>query len=100
MNIVLDASTLSLARDGLLALRDAQGTRVTCLDGSLWITEDHGIADVLIGPGESFTIKRSGLTLVMALEPAALSLNERREPLLSRVRAYFAELWSPPAAPA
>jgi hypothetical protein len=35
MNIELDQSSLSLLRDGLVALRDAEGTRVTFASGAL-----------------------------------------------------------------
>jgi hypothetical protein len=45
MNIALDASTLSLARDGLIAVRDGQGARIRCVSGHLWITEDRSQRD-------------------------------------------------------
>ncbi len=77
MNIALDGTTLTLVRDGLLAVRDAEGSRVTCLTGSLWITEDQRTCDVIVEAGESFVIKRPGLTLIMALEPATLRMRER-----------------------
>ena len=76
MNIALDASTLSLVRDGLIAVRDAQGSRVRCLSGSLWITEDRSAGDTIVSAGECFRIKRPGLTLIMALQPATLQLVE------------------------
>ena len=90
MNIALDKSTLSLARDGLLAVRDAQGTRITCLAGSLWITEDQRTCDIILTEGESFVLKRPGLTLIMALEPAVLSVRERHaESWVARLRGWF-----------
>jgi hypothetical protein len=76
MNIELDTSTLSLPRDGLVALHDAEGTRVTCISGALWITEDAREGDVILQPGEAFTIDRQGLTLIMGLSPASLHLSE------------------------
>jgi hypothetical protein len=77
MNIELDQSSLSLLRDGLVALRDAEGTRVTCLSGALWITETDREGDVVLHAGQAFTIGRPGLTLIMALSPASLRLAER-----------------------
>ena len=74
MNIELANSTLSLQRDGLVALRDAEGTRVTCVSGALWITEDDRERDVVLEEGQAFTLGRPGLTLIMALShrlPAA-----------------------------
>jgi hypothetical protein len=79
MNIALDASTLQLQRDGLIAVRDGRGARVTCVRGTLWITQDHHSHDSIIGSGESLTIDYPGLTLVTALEPTQLRLTEARE---------------------
>jgi hypothetical protein len=92
MNIALDASTLSLARDGLIAVRDGKGTRVRCISGNVWITEDHSSRDTIVGPGESFTIRRAGLTLIMALQPATLQLCEPRGSLGERVSGWLARL--------
>jgi hypothetical protein len=94
MNIELDNSTLALARDGLIALRDAQGTRVTCLSGALWITEDHEHSDIVLEAGESVRLRRQGLTLVMALQPASLRLSEQRETLVERLTARLTR-WLP-----
>ena len=92
MNIALDASSLTLRRDGLLALRDGQGTRVRCLSGSLWITEDHSNRDTVLAAGESFTVRRAGLTLIMALQPATLELSERRCSGTARLGAWLSRL--------
>ena len=92
MNVALDASTLSLSRDGLIAVRDAKGSRVRCLSGSLWITEDHSDRDIIVGPGESFTLRRDGLTLIMALHPASLQLSERRSSFADRLSAWLSRL--------
>jgi len=92
MNIELDTSTLSLARDGLVALRDAEGTRVTCLDGALWITEDARERDVLLEAGEAFTIDRPGLTLIMGLTPALLHLSEMPKTAAKRVGGWLSRM--------
>jgi hypothetical protein len=86
MKIELGTSTLSLPRDGLIALRDAQGTRVTCVGGALWITEDHRESDVILEAGEAFTIGSDWL--VMALHCAT------RQPksLAARFAGWFSRL--------
>lgn len=94
MNIELENSTIALARDGLIALRDAEGTRVTCLSGALWITEDQEVGDIILEAGESATLRRRGLTLLMALQPASLRLTEQRETLVDRFTARLAR-WLP-----
>jgi len=94
MHIELETSTLSLPLDGMIALRDAQGTRVACLSGALWITEDHELGDTILEAGQHFTLRRPGLTLVMALQPASLQLQEReqREALGSRFARWLSRL--------
>ncbi len=92
MKIELNTPTLALPRDGLIALRDAEGTRVTTLRGALWITQDSHQSDVILEEGQSFTVDRAGLTLVMALTPASLRLFEHRESLAARVGAWFSRL--------
>lgn len=97
MNIELDSSTLALPRDGLIALRDADGTRVTCLSGALWITEDHDHSDIILEAGETVTLRRPGLTLLMALQPASLRLSEQRETLVERLTTRLTR-WLPTGA--
>jgi hypothetical protein len=90
MNIELQASNLVLARDGMIALRDARGVRITCVSGVLWITQDNYVKDFIVGPGESHTIDYAGLTLATALEPTTLSMCEAPVPLLSRIGSGIA----------
>jgi hypothetical protein len=94
MNIELENSTIALARDGLIALRGAEGARVTCLSGALWITEDQEVSDIILEAGESTTLRRPGLTLLMALQPASLRLTEQRATLVDRFTARLAR-WLP-----
>jgi len=82
MNIELQASSLVLTRDGMIAVRDAKGVRITCLTGVLWITQDNYVKDFIVAAGESHTIDYAGLTLVTALEPTTLSVGEASLPLL------------------
>ena len=79
MNIALDSSTLHLERDGLIAVRDGRGTLVSCVSGTLWITQDHDTHDNLVGAGETLVIDYAGLTLLTALEPTDLRLIEPGE---------------------
>lgn len=65
---------LPLARDRMFALRDAQGSRVQCVTGLLWVTEDQRVTDLVLRPGESFTIAHQGLVLVMALDTSTLRI--------------------------
>ena len=93
MKIELTTPILALPRDGLIALHDAEGTRVTTLKGALWITQDSQQGDVILEEGQSFTVDRRGLTLVMALTPTSLRLFEHHESLAARIGGWLSRLW-------
>jgi hypothetical protein len=76
MQIDISRSTINLARDGLIALRDAAGTRVFCQAGSLWITQEGEVKDAVLDSGEAFTVRNGGLTVITALRTSALALLE------------------------
>ena len=56
MKLALGLSSVGLERDQLIAIRDAKGVRVSCLDGALWVTQEKMAADVLLEPGQSLVI--------------------------------------------
>jgi Protein of unknown function (DUF2917) len=85
MNIDFGPSTFNLPRDGLMSLRDGKGTRVVCLSGALWITQEGQVEDVVLEAGQCLRIAERGLALVMALRPSSL-----------QVRAARASAWTVP----
>ncbi|HEX4985973.1 MAG TPA: DUF2917 domain-containing protein [Burkholderiales bacterium] len=74
MQIEIDQSTLALATEGLLSLKDATGTRVQCRAGSLWITQEGDVRDTVIREGETLTIRKAGRTLIGAIGESKLTL--------------------------
>lgn len=76
MQIELKRSSVHLAREGLLAIRDGRSTQVVCEAGSVWITQEGDSRDSIIAVGESFTIRQQGLTILTALEPSRLEIFE------------------------
>jgi hypothetical protein len=93
MKLALGQSRVGLERDQLIAVRDGKGVRVLCLRGSLWITQEQSAKDVILENGDSFVIDSPGLTLVMALRPAALRITERGEPAASVWQGLRTWLW-------
>jgi hypothetical protein len=89
MNLAIGQWTVGLERDKLIKLRDANGVRISCLDGALWITQEKSAADVVLEARQSVVIDRPGLTLVMALRTSTLRLHARasRMPSLRRTLA-------------
>ncbi|HWH84461.1 MAG TPA: DUF2917 domain-containing protein [Burkholderiaceae bacterium] len=66
----LDPAAVSLRKGEIHRLRHATGQRVEALSGSLWVTIDNDVRDILVSPGRGFTIDRDGDTLVSALADA------------------------------
>jgi hypothetical protein len=70
---------MQLAAQEILALDDVAGMRLHCLEGSVWITLDRDLRDIFLGPGDSFTVDRGGATLLHALVPARVSVEQSRD---------------------
>jgi hypothetical protein len=76
---------LTLAQGNILRVDDGAGMLVAVSEGEVWITEEGNPRDIVLGPGESFSLKRPGVCLLYAIEPARLTLSaprirERPEP--------------------
>lgn len=76
MQIEPKRSSVHLAKEGLLAIRDGRSTRIVCETGSVWITQEGDSRDSVISAGESLTIRHQGLTILSALEPSQLEILE------------------------
>jgi Protein of unknown function (DUF2917) len=63
-----------MARGDAVPVRDAAGHTVHAHEGQVWITEEAGIDDVMLRPGESFQLARRGLAVVEALSDASISI--------------------------
>jgi hypothetical protein len=76
MNIKLSRVNLSLEKNQALPMRDAHRVKVTCQEGNLWITQDCDQRDIILEPGQSFTLNCSSPALVSAMMPSVLVLEE------------------------
>jgi hypothetical protein len=63
-----------LAKGSLLKLRDAQGCGVAVFSGSLWITQEGDLRDVIVEAGDSMRLNRGGLAVIEALADTRLLL--------------------------
>jgi hypothetical protein len=55
---------------------DGAGSTVTAHAGSVWITEQDSLRDVVLRPGESVRLRRAGLAVVEAFSDAAISFDQ------------------------
>jgi len=74
MNLDLERPTLSLDAGQVVALDDAEGSRISTRLGTVWVTFEGSIKDVILGPGESIIVTRNGRTLVQALRQSFVTI--------------------------
>lgn len=74
MEVRLSQSRIQLANRQLISLIDAGGARIVARHGSLWVTQDHDLRDMILNEGESFEVTGSGRVIVQALSPACVGL--------------------------
>jgi Protein of unknown function (DUF2917) len=67
MNHDLNHATHLLRKGGLFRVDDGQGRRIECVGGTLWLTQQDDPRDVVLTPGQAFTIDRAGATYLNAL---------------------------------
>ena len=63
---------VDLARDQMLTIGNGPGTTVTCARGMLWLTQNNDRRDFFLSPGESFTVSRDGIALLLAMESSTV----------------------------
>ena len=68
--------TIDLPYGKLLRIREAAGVAITAHGGVVWVTEQGSRRDVLLKPGERFTLRGPGLAVLEALDNASVSLEQ------------------------
>ena len=76
MKINLNRVNVELGQSQTLPILQAEGVKVTCQRGCLWITQDRDPRDVILEPGDFFVMDRKGRALVSALSPSGLIVEE------------------------
>lgn len=72
-----------LNRKEILRISHAAGSRVLCRRGSLWITQDGEVEDLVLGPDEEVQLTRPGDALIYALAPSSVLIERQAETLAS-----------------
>jgi len=76
MNIGFERAELHLAARQVIRLPEPSGTRIVCMSGALWITQERDLDDHLLQADEAITLDRPGLALVHAQTPSKIVLFE------------------------
>lgn len=95
---------LRFAHGDLVELVDARGTTVRVTRGTIWLTQEDDTTDVVLRPGDVWTIERQGLTileaqgdaLVCMLGVAAQAASSRtaRRGLRERLNRWLRSAWT------
>ena len=77
------ADRIVLARGELLNLDGAEGARIVADHGTVWITQDGDLRDIVLQDGESFELDRATPAIVQAFERSTVTIAEptHRPPL-------------------
>lgn len=83
MKTSVPARGIVLARGELLNLDGAEGARIVADRGTVWVTQDGDLRDIVLQDGESFELDRATPAIVQAFERSTVTIAEptRRPPL-------------------
>lgn len=89
MNVSPVGGALQLHGSEQLRMRDASGWTVQALKGMVWITQESDSRDIVLRPGQSFTLDRPGYALVSSEGEADICL--KQEAAVKKVPGRTAE---------
>jgi hypothetical protein len=71
MRVEFEQGAVKLAANQTLKVRDAKGSVVCAVEGSVWITEENQPKDIVLERGACYTLRSAGVAIVNALGKAA-----------------------------
>jgi hypothetical protein len=70
------AQSQAIVKNKFLEVTHALGTSIVCLAGSIWVTLDNDMRDMILHAGQSFKVESSQRVLIQALDTANIRLIE------------------------
>ncbi len=92
MDTILPPNQLALTENHVVRLYKAKGTQIACLAGVVWITIHNSAEDIILKPGEGYTIPNQGLALMEAATSAAARVRITHE---ETPDAFFSTCFTP-----
>ena len=71
-DLMLDSKTLAKGR--IRRVHRPLGRRVECVTGTLWVTQDGDLRDIILAPGDAFAFDQRGDALISALDDSRFLL--------------------------
>lgn len=85
---------LGLAARRGLRLKDARGAKLRAVQGTLWVTIDNDLRDIVLDPGETFVVDSNSPLIVMPLGECATVDVKSAAPLDGpRADSWLRALW-------
>jgi Protein of unknown function (DUF2917) len=72
MKAVLEIKPIKLPARSVHRIEGGKGVQITSVFGSVWVTQARDPRDIVLERGQSFILDRKGLTVVFALDDAAI----------------------------
>jgi hypothetical protein len=99
MLATLNLEPISLAARCLHRIENARGVQVTCVRGSIWITQERDARDIILAAGQSVVLDRPGLAVAFAFRDAVITVGGAAQlPAAAKVpepaRAYADRAWA------
>lgn len=98
MDIEFRQAGVELQEQQLLRLENACGTRITCRNGTLWVTQEGIAQDDFLNPGDTLALETAEVVLLQAVVPATFVIEApaRRKIFSLRTLWYFVlpRLWA------
>lgn len=79
-DIETSARIFGLSKRDVLSLKGRRGARIESRSGSVWVTQDGDLRDVVLNPGEAHVLDREGPVLVQALDVAQVVVQPAQTP--------------------
>ena len=87
------SARLQLAAQRGLRLKDARGAKLRAVQGTLWVTIDNDLRDIVLDPGETFVVDSDQPLVVMPLGDCATVDVKSPTPPAVRVPGWLRGLW-------
>lgn len=68
------AFSLNLPRQALFSIADAANVRIACAQGSIWITLDNDLRDIVLDDCQVFTTTEHRRAVIYAMKPSQITI--------------------------
>lgn len=83
MKVDIERATMDLERMQIIRLRGARGVRLSCREGSLWVTQEGLARDDFLVPGVSQVIETDGVVVIEAMRASSFTIDSGKPPIVA-----------------